>query len=94
MNSRTRLVIRKRRNQRKIEALKKAIESDVLENMEKAKKELMDAFSPLAQKIYAQAQANAQAQGDGGAGAVLRIQVHQMHSDDGVVDADYEVVDE
>lgn len=73
----------------KIEALKKAIDSNVLENMEAAKKDLTDAFQPLAQKVYEQAQAQAQAQ--------AQTQEDAPQNDgpkpDDVVDADYEVVD-
>lgn len=73
----------------KIEALKKAIDSNVLENMEAAKKDLTDAFQPLAQKVYEQAQAQAQAQ--------AQTQEAAPQNDgpkpDDVVDADYEVVD-
>lgn len=71
----------------KIEALKKALESDVIENIESAKKDLTDAFQPLAQKAYEKA-ANAQSQAESNDAAN-----DTGDKPDDVVDADYEVVD-
>ena len=76
----------------KIEALKKAIDSNILENMESAKKDLTDAFQPLAQKVYEQAQAKAQAEAGAQAGASAG-EAQATDKPDDVVDADYEVVD-
>ncbi len=64
----------------KIEAAKKALETEDAEAIKKAVEDLTNAFNPIAQKIYAKA--NAQGPADGGA-----------PQDDNVADADYEVVD-
>lgn len=64
----------------KIEAAKKALETEDAEAIKKAVEDLTNAFNPIAQKIYAKA--NAQGPADGAA-----------PQDDNVVDADYEVVD-
>ncbi len=69
----------------KLEALKKTLETDNVEEIEAAQKALAEAFQPLAAKLYNQQQAQAQA-GAEEAGA------DQATGDD-VVDADYEVVD-
>lgn len=70
----------------KVEALKKAIETNTLEAIEAAKKEVTEAFQPIAQKVYAKAQAEAQAQGQG--------QAQPGGPADDAVDADYEVVED
>ncbi|MCK8058016.1 MULTISPECIES: molecular chaperone DnaK [unclassified Fusibacter] len=70
----------------KVEALKKAIETNTLEAIEEAKKQLSEAFQPIAQKVYAKAQAEQGATGQGPSEGAAPA--------DDVVDADYEVVDE
>ncbi len=67
----------------KLEALKQVLSTDDIEKIEAAKKELMEAFQPLAAKLYNKNNPNpeaAQAEPQADAG-------------DDVVDADYEVVD-
>lgn len=64
----------------KIEAAKKALETDDAEAIKKAVEDLTNAFNPIAQKIYAKANAQGPAEGS-------------APKDDNVVDADYEVVD-
>ncbi len=71
----------------KLEVLKTALTTDDLEKIENAKKELMEAFQPLAAKLYSKNQANA------GAGEAPNMNQSSDDSDDNVVDADYEVVD-
>ncbi len=71
----------------KREALKQALDSNDLDSIEKAKKELTEAFQPVAQKLYAE-QAQAQAQANPGGAAP------NAEPADDVVDADYEVVDD
>ncbi len=68
----------------KLEALKKTLETDNVEEIETAQKALAEAFQPLAAKLYNQQQAGAQAGAE--------EPVNQDAGDD-VVDADYEVVD-
>ena len=70
----------------KVEALKKALETNTLEAIEAAKKEVTEAFQPIAQKVYAKAQAENQAEGQG--------QPQSGGPSDDVVDADYEVVED
>lgn len=70
----------------KVEALKKAIETNTIEAIEAAKKEVSEAFQPIAQKVYAKAQAE---QGHEG-----QPQQGQAGPQDDVVDADYEVVED
>ncbi len=70
----------------KVEALKKAIETNTIEAIEAAKKEVSEAFQPIAQKVYAKAQAE---QGQEG-----QAQQGQAGPQDDVVDADYEVVED
>jgi molecular chaperone DnaK len=60
--------------------LKKALETEDVEVINKAMEELTNAFHPIAQKLYEKTQANQSA--------------NTSNSDDNVVDADYEVVDE
>jgi len=71
--------------QEKIDAVKKVMDSNDAEAIDKAVEELTTAFHPIAQKVYekaaAQQQAQAGAEGDAG------------EAKDGAVDADYEVVD-
>ncbi|WP_432409271.1 molecular chaperone DnaK [Wukongibacter sp. M2B1] len=72
----------------KLEALKKALESDNTEEINKAAEELTNAFHVLAQKMYQQA-------GPQGEAANPGEQSEQANDDnDDVVDADYEVVDD
>jgi len=72
----------------KLEALKKTLESDNTEEINKATEELTNAFHVLAQKMYQAAGA----QGQGGEGNPGE-QAGEA-KDDNVVDADYEVVDD
>jgi molecular chaperone DnaK len=69
-----------------LEKLKKALEGDNVEEINKATEDLTSAFHVLSQKMYEQAQ---QANPQGAEG-----QEGQSQKDDNVVDADYEVVDE
>lgn len=70
----------------KLEALKKTLEKDDIEAIKKATEEMTTAFHTLSQKMYeAAAQKQAEAQGH---------ESSSEKSDDDVVDADYEVVDE
>lgn len=71
--------------QAKVDELKKAIESNDLENMKQKTTELTEEFNKLAQKLYAQTQ---------GAGPDMGQQQPQDGGDDNVVDADFEVVDD
>ncbi len=73
----------------KREALKQAIDSNDLTSIENAKKELADAFQPIAQKLYAEAAQQQQAQAQAQSQAAP-----EQGGDDGVVDADYEVVED
>ncbi|SHJ79171.1 molecular chaperone DnaK [Paramaledivibacter caminithermalis] len=71
----------------KLQALKKALEGDNTEEINKATEELTNAFHGLAQQMYqGAAQASAQA-GD-------QAPNDEKAKDDNVVDADYEVVDD
>ncbi|MCT4605288.1 MAG: molecular chaperone DnaK [Marinisporobacter sp.] len=70
----------------KLEALKKALESDNAEEITKATEELTTAFHALSQKMYQEA-----AQQNPGA---AEGQNPENNQDDNVVDADYEVVDD
>ncbi len=72
----------------KLEALKKTLETDNIEEIEAAQKALAEAFQPLAAKLYQQTQAGAGADPSQAAG-----DANQGAADDDVVDADYEVVD-
>ncbi|AOT68533.1 molecular chaperone DnaK [Geosporobacter ferrireducens] len=70
-----------------LEALKKTLEGDNIEEMKKATEELTNAFHVLSQKMYEQTAQQGAAQGE------------EAHGDgsadkENVVDADYEVVDE
>lgn len=65
----------------KVTALKKALESDTLDEIQKATKDLESAIQPMVQKLYEQASQEA---GPGPEAAA---------SGDGVEEADYEVVD-
>jgi len=65
----------------KLEALKKALEGDDIEDIKTKTEELTNEFHAISQKLYETAQ------GQGGEG-------QQAPEDDDVVDADYEVVDE
>ncbi|WP_432664581.1 molecular chaperone DnaK [Wukongibacter baidiensis] len=71
----------------KHEALKKALESDNTEEINKAAEELTNAFHALAQKMYQAAGPQGEAEG-----ANPGEQTEQANDD--VVDADYEVVDD
>lgn len=72
----------------KIEELKKAIETNEIEKIEASHKALTDAFQPLAAKLYNKKQAEA------GAQSAQQTQESSAETNDDVVDADYEVVDE
>ncbi|PLX30625.1 MAG: molecular chaperone DnaK [Clostridiales bacterium] len=71
----------------KLEALKKALEGDDIEAIKTATEEMTNAFHALSQKMYEAAAAEQQAQAQTG-------ESENSKSDDDVVDADYEVVDE
>ncbi len=73
----------------KLEALKKSLESDNTEEINKASEELTTAFHALAQKMYQ----DAGAQGDAANPGEQTEQATEQANDD-VVDADYEVVDD
>ena len=68
----------------KLEELKKALESDNIEDIKKKTEELTTEFHTLSQKMYQQTAADGQ-----GAGEEAK-----ENNDDDVVDADYEVVDD
>ena len=70
----------------KLEALKKTLEADNTEEINKATEELTNAFHVLAQKMYQDAGAQA---GEANPGEQA-----EEPKDDNVVDADYEVVDD
>ena len=84
------------------EDLQKAIDANDIEGMKSKMEALTNAFYPISTRIYQEAQAQANAQGNPGAGA--GFDPNNMggfggnpgggHSNDGTVDADYEVVDE
>lgn len=65
----------------KLEALKKALEGDDIDDIKTKTEELTNEFHAISQKLYETAQ------GEGGEG-------QEASQDDDVVDADYEVVDE
>ncbi|ALS27272.1 molecular chaperone DnaK [Paenibacillus cisolokensis] len=73
------------------EKLKKALETDNLDEIKKASEELTDVVQQLSVKLYEQAAQQAQA--NGGAGA-QDGQEGSAKGKDNVVDADYEVVDD
>ncbi|SKC79662.1 molecular chaperone DnaK [Maledivibacter halophilus] len=75
----------------KLKALKKALEGDNVEEINKGTEELTNAFHVLAQKMYQGAQGQGP-QGEGQAGDSQ--EQSQKKDDDNVVDADYEVVDD
>jgi len=68
-----------------LEALKKALEGNNVDEINKATEELTSAFHVLSQKMYEQAAANQKEQESGDSA---------NKKDDNVVDADYEVVDD
>ena len=68
------------------EELQKAIDAGDVEGMKTKMEALTNAFYPISTRIYQEAQAQANAQGGAGGNA--------GPSNDGTVDADYEVVDE
>jgi molecular chaperone DnaK len=72
----------------KLEALKKALESDEIEAIKTATEEMTNAFHALSQKMYEAAAAQQQAESQTGESD------DSKPNDDDVVDADYEVVDE
>ncbi len=72
----------------KLEALKKALESDDIEAIKTATEEMTNAFHALSQKMYEAAAAQQQAESQTGESD------DSKPDDDDVVDADYEVVDE
>ncbi len=72
----------------KLEALKKALESDDIEAIKTATEEMTNAFHALSQKMYEAAAAQQQAESQTGESDDSKL------NDDDVVDADYEVVDE
>lgn len=69
-----------------IEKLKKAVESDNVEDIKKSIEDLNNTFAPIAQKMYEQS-AQAQQAGD-------EAQSKGAADEENVVDAEYEVVDE
>jgi molecular chaperone DnaK len=86
----------------KLEALKKVINSDSAEEINKAKEELAQASHKLAEEMYkeaskAQQQAGAGAQPEGGVppeGEPAAEEAKKESTGDGAVDADFEVVDD
>ena len=76
-------------------ALKSAVESNNIDNIKRATDDLQAAWNKVSEALYKQAGAQQQAQPDAG-----QQQAQQNNSqdsgrkDDGVVDADYEVVDD
>ena len=79
-----------------IETLRKAIESGSKESIDKAKEELMTASHKITEEMYKKAQ-EAQASGAAGNADPSRTETKtekKTDSDDGAVDADYEVVDD
>lgn len=70
----------------KLQTLKKALEGDNVEEINKGTEELTNAFHVLAQKMYQGAQAEGQAPNP--------EEEAKKQDDDNVVDADYEVVDD
>ena len=79
----------------KMSALKSAVESNNIDNIKRATDDLQAAWNKVSEALYKQAGAQQQAQPDAG-----QQQAQQNNSqdsgrkDDGVVDADYEVVDD
>jgi len=71
----------------KLEALKKALEGEDIEVIKTATEEMTNAFHALSQKMYEAAAAQQQSEAQTG-------ESEDSKSDDDVVDADYEVVDE
>ncbi|MDW7668181.1 MAG: molecular chaperone DnaK [Bacillota bacterium] len=74
----------------KKDELKKALESNNIEDIKAKTDELTEEFNKIAEKIYQQEAQNQGAQQPGG----QQEQEQQSSDDDDVVDADYEVVDE
>ena len=70
----------------KLEALKKSLEGDDIEDIKKKNEELTNEFHTISQKMYEQAAQQQASQGDANA--------QGSNNDDDVVDADYEVVDD
>jgi len=78
----------------KIEALKKAMESEDVDAIKRAQEELMQASHKIAEMLYQQTQAGAGAAGAAGAGGAAGDQAagQGKGGDDDVVDADFEEV--
>jgi molecular chaperone DnaK len=88
----------KKQIEEKLQALKQALTGDSVEQIDKAREELMTASHKLAEEMYKQAQAQ-QAGGAGkgestGPGATRPDTGGQGGGDSGAVDADFEVVDD
>jgi molecular chaperone DnaK len=75
----------------KKDELKKALESNNIEEIKEKTDELTEEFNKIAQKIYQQ---DAQNQANQQPGADQGQEEQQQNQDEDVVDADYEVVDE
>ncbi len=75
----------------KKDELKKALESNNIEEIKAKTDELTEEFNKIAEKIYQQ---EAQSQGAQQPGGQQEQEQQQSNDDDDVVDADYEVVDE
>ncbi|MCR2044962.1 molecular chaperone DnaK [Anaerosalibacter massiliensis] len=71
----------------KLEALKKSLEGDDIEDIKKKNEELTNEFHTISQKMYEQAAQQQASQGDANTQG-------SNNNDDDVVDADYEVVDD
>ena len=78
----------------KMNALKSAVESNNTDNIKRATDDLQAAWSKASEALYKQAGAQQQAQPDAGQQAQQNNSQDSGRKDDGVVDADYEVVDD
>jgi molecular chaperone DnaK len=78
------------------EAAKEALKGDDLETINAARDELMQAFSAAGQEMYQSQAAEAEAAGEGEAGADAEGEgeVAEEATDEDVVEADYEIVEE
>ncbi|MEI0518874.1 molecular chaperone DnaK [Brachyspira murdochii] len=77
----------------KMNALKSAVESNNTDNIKRATDDLQAAWSKASEALYKQAGAQ-QGQADGGQQAQQNNSQDSGRKDDGVVDADYEIVDD
>jgi molecular chaperone DnaK len=85
----------KQRLEEALEEGKEALKGDDAERMNRARDELMQAFSAAGQQMYqAQAEAQQAEAADEGAGAAADEEPAEATEDEEVVEADYEIVDE